>query len=79
MDAVGGDGGASLDFQPSNIIRLSLTTPDDPLRHIMSLRLAPSAVAPYRIDYALALPQSPSVTDTGILPPVELPTETAAH
>ena len=58
--AIAGTEDRPLGVQPANIIRLQLTVPDDPLAHILSLRLTPAGAAPYRIDYAIALPQSPA-------------------
>ena len=61
-------------FVPSNIIRLKVTQAGDPLVHIISIRLTPLGPAPYRIDFAVDMPQDDSsraLADSGRL--AELP------
>lgn len=41
---------------PSDILRLTVTAPQDPLRHVYGLRLTPLESSPLHIDYALDLP-----------------------
>lgn len=56
---------------PGPIIRATLSAAGDPLDHIISIRMTPGAAAPYRIDYAVDLPQS--AAPDGLPPPAPLP------
>jgi hypothetical protein len=66
-----------LEVLPSRTIRLKLTAASDPLEHILSIRLTPQAQAPYRIDYAAALPQSAAAraaaAASSLVPPLPTP------
>ena len=62
-----------LTLLPSNIIRLKLSEMDDPLVHIVSIRLTPGAAAPYRIDYVVDLPAdaaTPAAPEAPTLPAI---------
>jgi hypothetical protein len=48
-------------FAPSNILRVTLAAEGDPLLHVSTIRLNPGGPAPYRVDYAIAVPQSPAI------------------
>jgi hypothetical protein len=43
---------------PAGSLRLTTMQPDDPLMHIVSIRLTPNAKTPYRIDYSVDLPMT---------------------
>jgi hypothetical protein len=62
-----------LELIPSNIIRLKLTTAADPLTHIVSFRLTPTGAAPYRIDFAVDLPQDAAARVQAAAPIPPLP------
>jgi len=53
--------GVPIVFGPSNMLRVALSVEDDPLLHISTIRLTPGGEAPYRVDYAVAVPQSPAM------------------
>jgi hypothetical protein len=68
-----------LAFMPSNIIRLKMIEPGDPLMQIIEIRLTPLARTPYRIDYAVDLPPdaaTSAINNAALLP--ELPTAAPA-
>ncbi len=48
---------------PAGSLRMTTTFPGDPLMHIVSIRLTPTAPAPYRIDYSVDLPLSAQARD----------------
>jgi type II secretory pathway component PulK len=56
---------------PSNLIRLTAMIAGDPLLHSVAIRLTPNGPAPYRIDYAVDLPQN--ATNRGPLRAEPLP------
>lgn len=58
---------------PSDIVRLTLTAEDDPLAHIISVQLTPGGPAPYRIRFAVDLPQSGAAAGPVPVPLPELP------
>ena len=58
---------------PSDIVRLTLTAEGDPLTRTVSVQLTPGAPAPYRIRFAVDLPQSPAIGGPVPAPLPELP------
>ena len=63
-----------LTVTPSNIIRLQLTEPGEPLMRVSEIRLTPLGSAPYRVDYAFDMPQKAASRTTVAAPPLpELP------
>lgn len=59
-----------LSLTPSNIMRLSVTEPGDPLRHVIGVRLTPLGPSPFRIDYAIDLPQTAGLANPGTPEPL---------
>lgn len=51
-------------FMPSSILRVKLATAGDPLVQVSTIRLTPLGPAPYRVDYAVGLPQDPAARAT---------------
>lgn len=67
-----------LEIQPSSTIRVRLTAAHDPLEHILSIRLTPQGQTPYRIDYAVTLPQdsaarAAAAAAANLIPPLPMP------
>ena len=63
-----------LAFTPSNIVRLKMTEPGEPLMLVMEIRLTPIGRAPYRVDYAFDMPVDAAArAPAAAPPPPELP------
>jgi len=59
---------------PSNIIRLKLIAPGEPLMRVIELRLTPTGKAPVRVDYLVDLPRDAASGAANAAPLPDLPT-----
>jgi len=55
---------------PSNIVRLTLSAPQEPLMRIIELRLTAEGGAPIRIDYVVNLPPNQAARGASDAPPL---------
>jgi hypothetical protein len=75
-----GDEDRSLDVMPSNVIRLQLALPDEPLLRTIEERVTPEGKAPIRTDYVVDLPSQAAggeLNDAPPLPELSAPADAA--
>lgn len=55
-------------LRPSNIVRVKLIVPGEPLMRVIEARLTPSGAAPFRVDYVVDLPPDLSADISEVAP-----------
>jgi hypothetical protein len=74
----------NISFIPASSMHIEIDSPKDSRRHILALELTPNALEPYRIDYAVDLPNqhradASQVSQLGLMPGYcEIPSRAAA-